>query len=593
MNKALRIVLAAALVSAMVPAPALADEGLGDAQFGSWRFRGNELIVDPETDEPTPADAELALMPFAVSTNSEGVWKKTAEGYETVRGGKKMTVTNALEFGIDVSYWQGVIDWKKVKAAGVDFAILRCGYIGKSTGKAMTDKKFLEYVKGCRDNGIKIGIYIYSNAWTVAMAEKEAEHALALLEEAELGPENVAYPVFIDMEEENRAGYPSVMLTDGATKYDGNIIWQHDTSNALLAQMAEAFCAKISEAGYRPGVYANKNWFTNHLVEGFFAQGDYAKWVAQYPSSGKLNHVSDYSGSHDMWQCMDKGRIDGISENVDINFAYTDFAVGKPVAYRVAYKLNGGTNHASNAATYTGTLALKNPTRAGYQFDGWYTDAKFTKKVTKLSGGDATLYAKWSRPYKITYKLNKGKNNKANPSKYGGTVTLKNPTRSGYTFMGWYTDKKFKNKVTKVKNKNVTLYAKWAKNYKITYKLNGGKNAKGNPSKYGGTLVLKNPTRAGYVFKGWYSNKKLTKKVTKLSMTKNRTVYAKWAKLKGGTYRINTPGGLYVRATPSTSAAIKGGLANGQTVRIVKIKGAWGQLADGRGWIKLSYAKRV
>ncbi len=546
MNKTLNVALALVLALSLVPAAAFADSGTeaGDDQSNSWRYDGGIPVASPETNGALEEEGDDSVSLFSRAASSEGVWKKAATGYETVWGGKKMTVTNARSFGIDVSVHQGAIDWKKVKAAGVVFAIIRCGYVGKSSGRPMTDARFLEYVKGCQDNGIKIGIYLYSYAWTVAMAQTEANHVLSLLKQAGLDPEDVAYPVFIDLEEENRAGRPSVMLTDGVGK-EGNIIWQHDTSNALLAQMAEAFCSKISAAGYRPGVYANKNWFTNFLTEGFFKTGSYAKWVAQYPASGKLNHVSDYAGGHDMWQCMDKGQVDGIPEYVDVNFAYTDFSAA------------AGATPSRPATTTPAPAPAPAP------------------------------------QYTIKYVLNKGKNAKGNPATYAGTVALKNPTRSGYTFQGWYADKKFKKRVTKLTNQNATVYAKWAKNYKITYKLNGGKNHKANPKKYGGTLTLKNPSRSGYTFKGWYSNKKLTKKVTKLSMTKNRTVYVKWAKLKPGTYRVNTPGGLFIRSTPSTSGAVKGGLANGQRVRIVKIKGDWGRLSDGRGWIKLSYTKRA
>ncbi|WP_286143449.1 InlB B-repeat-containing protein, partial [Adlercreutzia caecimuris] len=168
----------------------------------------------------------------------------------------------------------------------------------------------------------------------------------------------------------------------------------------------------------------------------------------------------------------------------------------------------------------------------------------------------------------------------------------KNPTRSGYTFKGWYADRKFKKKVTKVSGKNVTLYAKWAKNYKITYKLNGGKNSKGNPKKAAGTVKLKSPTRAGYVFKGWYANKRLTKRVTKLSMTRNRTVYAKWQKLRPGTYKVTAKSGLNLRKSASTSSRVLKTLRYAKKVRITKIRGGWGYVRGG-GWVNLAYARRV
>ena len=217
--------------------------------------------------------------------------------------------------------------------------------------------------------------------------------------------------------------------------------------------------------------------------------------------------------------------------------------------YTITYKLNGGTNSASNPKTYTkidATITLKNPTRKGYTFKGWYSDAKFKKKVTKIakgSTGNKTLYAKWAKnTYKITYKLNSGKNNAKNPKTYTvttATITLKNPTRKGYTFKGWYSDAKFKTKVTKItkgSTGNKTLYAKWAAtDYKVIYKLNGGKNNAKNPATYTiatATVTLKNPSRTGYTFQGWYSDAKFKTKVTKITKgsTGNKTLYAKWKK---------------------------------------------------------------
>jgi len=163
--------------------------------------------------------------------------------------------------------------------------------------------------------------------------------------------------------------------------------------------------------------------------------------------------------------------------------------------------------------------------------------------LTSTNGSTVTLYAQWKKStYKITYKLNGGTNNRSNPKKYDittKTITLKSPTKKGYTFKGWYKDSKFKKKVTKIKKGstgNITLYAKWQKNtYKITYKLNGGKNKSSNPKKYNvttKTITLRAPTREGYTFKGWYKDSKFKKKVTKIKKgsTGNLTLYAKWVK---------------------------------------------------------------
>lgn len=213
--------------------------------------------------------------------------------------------------------------------------------------------------------------------------------------------------------------------------------------------------------------------------------------------------------------------------------------------YRITYKLNGGKNTKANPSTYsvTSSISLKNPSRKGYSFKGWYSDSKYKNKVTniKKKTGNLTLYAKWSAAsYRITYKLNGGKNIKSNPSAFtiNSTVALKNPSRKGYSFKGWYSDSRYRTRVRTIKKGttgNKTLYAKWSKNsYRITYKLNGGKNTKSNPAKYSITssVKLKNPSRKGYRFTGWYTDAACKKKVTaiKKGTTGNKTFYAGWKK---------------------------------------------------------------
>ena len=213
--------------------------------------------------------------------------------------------------------------------------------------------------------------------------------------------------------------------------------------------------------------------------------------------------------------------------------------------YGISYVLNGGSNHKSNVSVYYNqAVKLYNPTRSGYSFKGWYSDSKYKTRVTsykKGTKGNKKLYAKWSKnTYRITYKLNGGKNTKSNPSTYAVTssISLKNPSCKGYSFKGWYSDSRYRTRIKTIKKGttgNKTLYAKWSKNsYRITYKLNGGKNTKSNPAKYSITssVKLKNPSRKGYRFTGWYTDAACKKKVTaiKKGTTGNKTFYAGWRK---------------------------------------------------------------
>ena len=222
----------------------------------------------------------------------------------------------------------------------------------------------------------------------------------------------------------------------------------------------------------------------------------------------------------------------------------------------ISYQLNGGTNNKSNLSQYsTGTnVTLYNPTRKGYTFGGWYTSSSFSgNKVTSIAGisRDYTLYAKWS-PIKYKVKFNKNGlklsgSFSSKTYKYGSKYTLPKTStkKKGYDLV-WNTKKKGKGTSyqagTKVKNlttsngKTITLYAKWQKHkYKISYQLKGGKNSSKNPTGYyitSKTIKLKNPTRKGYKFMGWYSDKKYKNKVTQIKKgtTGNKTLYAKWKK---------------------------------------------------------------
>lgn len=195
-----------------------------------------------------------------------------------------------LSRGIDVSKYQGNIDWAAVKASGtVDFAIIRAGYGSDITSQ--DDQYFAQNVQGCINNGIPFGVYLFSYATTVAKAQSEAAHALRLISGLKL-----SYPVYYDMEDNNT---------------------QSGLSKSLLGDIAVTFCDAIKAAGFYPAVYANTYWFTTYLTDSRF--NNYDKWVAEYSSS------CSYTGSYKIWQYSSKGSVSGISGNVDMNYCYYDY----------------------------------------------------------------------------------------------------------------------------------------------------------------------------------------------------------------------------------------------------------------------------
>lgn len=197
--------------------------------------------------------------------------------------------------GIDVSHHQGVINWDEVKAAGIQYAIIRCGYGNDLTKQ--DDGQYLRNVSECERLGIPYGVYLYSYAMSVEEAQSEADHVLRLIKGRHL-----TYPVFYDLED---------------AKYTGKC------SHKLIGDMAETFCNAIERAGYKVGIYANKNWFTNILTDERFKK--WMKWVAQY------NTKCTYAGDYVMWQYSSKGSVHGISTAVDMNYCYKDFTSSAPV----------------------------------------------------------------------------------------------------------------------------------------------------------------------------------------------------------------------------------------------------------------------
>ncbi|MBE5883468.1 MAG: hypothetical protein E7291_03440 [Lachnospiraceae bacterium] len=193
--------------------------------------------------------------------------------------------------GIDVSKWQGEIDWDKVKNAGVEFAIIRAGYRGSVTGSIVVDPYFHANMKGAASAGIPVGVYFFTQAVNEVEAVEEASAVLKLVQ-----PYQLDYSIYIDTE---GAG--------GNGRADGLDV-------ATRTLVCEAFCRTVENGGYDAGVYASRNWLNNNLETARL--DNYDIWLAEYRS------VPLYQGYYQMWQHTSKGKIDGIEGNVDLNIAY-------------------------------------------------------------------------------------------------------------------------------------------------------------------------------------------------------------------------------------------------------------------------------
>lgn len=298
---AVKIIAGTSLALAISPSLAFAEEEepseatAEDPQslMNSWRYRNGELI------DTTPAENGIAPL------SSTTPYGQDANGNWCNKYGEP--IPGALLRGIDVSEHNGTIDWATVASKGnVDFAIIRCGY-GTDIA-SQDDKQFLNNVRGCISNGIPFGVYLYSYASNTSRAQSEANHVLRTLGEAGVGPNDLSYPVYYDLEQETD-GKPSGLSSSGSPVY---------LSNSDLANIASAFCSVIQSAGYTVGVYANTNWWTNYLTGSVF--GSWSRWVAQY------NRTCTYAGTYDIWQAGSDGSVSGINGRVDINFDFVGFA---------------------------------------------------------------------------------------------------------------------------------------------------------------------------------------------------------------------------------------------------------------------------
>lgn len=264
-------------------------------EIGDYRVPSTPLVIHvKENVEYIPIDDISLLIKTEDEIDAE---KEDTEAGDAENDADKTEMTDIrqsgenMSFGIDVSKWNKDIDWEKAKSAGVEFAIIRCGYRGSSTGTLVEDPYFYRNIEGAKAAGVKVGLYFFTQATNAVEAVEEASMVLCLNDGRPLD-----YPIFIDTE---GAG--------GNGRADG-------LDTVTRTEVVEAFCETIESAGYRAGIYASRNWYYNRL--------DMTKldsnviWLAEYREYPK------YEGKYEMWQYTSSGSIDGIEGRVDFNISY-------------------------------------------------------------------------------------------------------------------------------------------------------------------------------------------------------------------------------------------------------------------------------
>ncbi len=223
---------------------------------------------------------------------------KKVTGEQVIMGAKYvfdsdgvLTSTTGV-MGIDVSKWNGTIDWKQVKASGVNYVIIRCGYRGSSAGSLFVDPKYKANIEGATKAGLKVGVYFFSQAVDEVEAVQEASMVLDLVKNYK-----ISYPIFLDVE-----------ASGGRAD---------NISKATRTAVCKAFCQTIQNYGYTAGIYANKSWLTSKIDTSQL--GSYKIWLAQYAAA------PTYTGRYEMWQYKDSGSVPGISGHVDLNLSYLGY----------------------------------------------------------------------------------------------------------------------------------------------------------------------------------------------------------------------------------------------------------------------------
>lgn len=278
-----------------------------------------QLIDPPEWPDPDPAPGQTPDL------TKEG-WQTIGENTYYVENGKLVTglkdigglryqfndggVLNSY-VGIDVSVWNTSVDWNKVKAAGVDFVMIRVGYRGYgSAGNMVEDRMFKTHMEGAIQAGLDVGVYFYTQAITEQEAVAEANFVLERIKNYKL-----TYPIAFDIEKAEVENPGDVPRTENLT-------------NKQRTDITLAFCNTIKAANYFPIIYSNKSFLEDKLETNRLS--DYHIWLAHWVQN------TDYDKPYSIWQYSETGTVEGIQGNVDLDIGFFDYP---------AYLKENGWNH--------------------------------------------------------------------------------------------------------------------------------------------------------------------------------------------------------------------------------------------------------
>ena len=342
--------------------------------------------------------------------------------YRDENGDRKFYDENgnaASESGIDISEWHENVDWEKVKAAGIDFVMLRAGYRGYgAAGNMRRDSCFDKHIIAAYDAGLSVGVYFYSQAITAEEAKDEALFTLDIIEPYR---DKISYPVVFDTE--------YCPVADARTNVN-------PISNELRTDMAQAFVDTVRDSGYTPMIYASPSWINDKMqYERVKAMCDI--WIAHWTDTTSF---SPYT----MWQYTETGKVDGVPGNADRNVSLVDYSTKR---FTIKYNANGGAGEMADTECIYGenNLCSENAfVKEGYSFVGWSAYRQSDGKTQYTNGkGDVDWYESGAQPdgwHEFLY--------------YGGAAV---------------------SRISDVRNDIIVFGAVWENNrFTITYDPNGG-----------------------------------------------------------------------------------------------------------------------
>lgn len=370
------VVLSAAIMAQSVPFVYAAEESIAsselsnDIQVSKPEYATGNMEADSLLEPVTEDDPEYHKYlenndPYGIMTMS-ALW-----GADSLTHQNRFSGISKV-YGIDVSYYQGNIDWKKVKNSGVEFVIIRVGYRGYgSAGTLVEDPKFKTYLDGAAKAGLKVGVYFYTQAITTAEAQEEAKFVLDRIKGYSL-----QMPIYYDIE---------------SVDYDTGRLDSAGLSKAQKTALCTAFCDTIIKSGYSAGVYANYTWL-NYYIDGAGLGKKYPIWLAHYTSN------TNYDQRMDMWQYSGSGTVSGISAYTDVNVWYS----GKLPLY-VSDLISVANTSTSNTFAWNGA-----PDATGYEvYQGTSPSDPNKKKIgdtkntyfTNSNKSTGTMYKYMVRAY--------------------------------------------------------------------------------------------------------------------------------------------------------------------------------------------------